>query len=250
MQFCKAFAGPAPETAIYGYSKLLSMDEKQVRSFVTEDCMDDLEAAHKWFSENKLDLNLIKSGLSLIVPLIPKAEVVEKEEKFNTFLDAEQKNITSGDILQAALEQSFIPFATVFTVGNGLQQVFAFQAEMKEKYASERDKERAEKREVTEREAAETAKGATDNKSEAEPAKKSASEPVSPGSVIAQIKSEVTQKAVGDEATDAAETAKEDSPRSLGELSRKYRDLSAALLDVVKGQDQAIVKFVQCFLQA
>lgn len=243
MQFCRAFSGPAPETAIYGYAKLLSMDEKQVRSFVTEDCMDDLEAAHRWFSENKLDLNLIKSGLSLIVLLIPKAEVVEKEEKFNTFLNAEQKNITSGDILQAALEQSFVPFATVFSVGNELSQVFAFQAELKEKYASEC------KGQTEKREAAETAKGAPENKSEAEPAKKSASEPISLGNVIAQTKSEVTQKTAGGEAIDAAETAKEDAPRSLGELSRKYRDLSAALLDVVKGQDQAIVKFVQGYNQ-
>ena len=149
MQFCRTFSEPIPEAVIYGYAKLLSMDEKQVQNFVSEDCMDDLEAAHKWFSDSKLDLNLIKSGLLLIVPIIPRSVVEEKQNKFKDFIELEEKNTSSKDILQKALECSFVPFMTLFAEGNELKAVFAFQTEVKEKYASEREKEQEEKKSQT-----------------------------------------------------------------------------------------------------
>ena len=224
MQFCRTFSEPIPEAVIYGYAKLLSMDEKQVQSFVSEDCMDDLEAAHKWFSDSRLDLNLIKSGLLLIVPIIPRSVVEEKQNKFKDFINLEEKNTSSKDILQKALEFSFVPFMRLFTEVNELQAVFAFQAEVKEKYASEREKEQEEK------------KSQTDEKV---------------NNSLDEVEENLEAKASSESEKEESKKSKDNAVeiRDLGSLSKKYRDLSAALLDVIKGQDQAVVKFVQGYNQ-
>ena len=140
MQFCRIFSKLIPEAVIYGYAKLLSMDENQIRNFVSEDCMNDLEGAHKWFSDNKLDLNLIKSGLLYIVSIIPQSKVSEKQNEFNNFLESEEKKTGSKDILQKALECAFVSFTTVFAEGNELQSVFNYQEDIKQKYSSEQEK--------------------------------------------------------------------------------------------------------------
>ena len=102
MQFCRGFDEKLPEAVIFGYAKLLSMDEAQVRAFVPDDCMEDFETAHKWFSDNKLDLNLIKSGLLLLVQLIPAAEAKERSAKFEEFTESDKKKVSSADILKKA----------------------------------------------------------------------------------------------------------------------------------------------------
>ena len=173
--------------------------------------MDDLEAAHKWFSDSKLDLNLIKSGLLLIVPIIPRSVVEEKQNKFKDFIELEEKNTSFKDILQKALECSFVPFTTLFAEGNELQAVFAFQAEVKEKYASEREKEQEEK------------KSQTDEKID---------------NNLDEVEENLEEKASSESEKKESKKSKDNAVeiRDLGSLSKKYRDLSVALLDVIKGQ--------------
>ena len=80
LQFSKSFLKSSPEAILFGYSKLLTMDESLVLNIVSGDCMDDLEAAHKWFSDNELDLNLIKSGLLLVMPMIAQDILIENQK--------------------------------------------------------------------------------------------------------------------------------------------------------------------------
>ncbi len=210
---------------MYGYAKLLSMDEKQVRKIVSDELMDDLEAAHKWFSDNKLDLILIKSGLLLIAPVIPKEETKEKCDAFQFFLEKEEEKTSSPDILTKALETSFVPFREIFSIGNELQDVFSYQAKLKEKYLSG-NKKNPKKDEETKTENANA-------------------ESVGDAGKSAEKTSEADKEKV-------IEDKKEDKTvetRDLFSLSKKYRDLSTDLLDVIKGQDQAIVKFVQGYNQ-
>ena len=205
MQFCRGFDIGLPEIVIYGYSKLLTMDEKQVRSIVPEDCMRDIEMAHKWFSDNELELILIKSGLLAIVPFIPNSEAAKTCEEFKSFLYSECEEVSSVQILQKALELSIIPFDKAFKKGKSLSDVFELQKVFKEKYE---------------------AQNATE-------------------------KEYVDEEAVESEVEETATVKEEDIEeiRDLGTLSKKYKELIAALLDVVKGQDAAIVKFVQGYNQ-
>ena len=205
MQFCRGFDIGLPEIVIYGYSKLLTMDEKQVRSIVPEDCMKDIEMAHKWFSDNELELILIKSGLLAIVPFIPNSEAAKTCEEFKAFLYSECEEVSSAQILQKALELSIIPFDKAFKKGKSLSDVFELQKIFKEKYE---------------------AKNATEKEYENEEA----------------VETKVEEKA-------SVEKEDVEEIRDLGTLSQKYKELIAALLDVVKGQDAAIVKFVQGYNQ-
>lgn len=215
MQLCRSFSLSIPEIVLYGFSKLLTVDEKLVRNFVPEDCMDDLELAHKWFSDNKLDLNVIKSGLLAIVPIIPNRIWDEKEKEFKAFLESEGEKITSADILQKALDMSYIPFKEVFSQGKTIQNVFAYQSEIKEKFHDEK--------------------------------KKNAEGQASPIS-NEQLNDNTSDKDSVDKMSDIAKKT-EIEIQDWGKLSKKYRELNAALLEVVKGQDQAIVKFVQGYNQ-
>ena len=180
MQFCRNFNTDLPEIVIYGYAKLLTMDEKQVRSILPEDCMGDLEIAHKWFADRRLDLNVIKSGLLIVVPVIPEIEIVREQKEFSEYLETEVDSVSSGDILQQAFEIATVQFNEVFVEGKNLNDVFEYQSAMKKTFL---------------------------------------------------VKKEQLEL------------------RGLGTLSKKYRELTVALLDVVKGQEQAVAKFVQGYNQ-
>ncbi|MCR4740753.1 MAG: AAA family ATPase [Lachnospiraceae bacterium] len=223
MQFSRNIKKPIPEAVIYGYAKLLSLDENQVKNFISDDCMDDLEAAHKWFEEKRLDMDIIKFGLMIIIPLIPARESEEKQQQFKDFMDLEDKNTGSADILDKALDTSFVDFKKVFVTGKGLQDVFNYSEELKSKYPrdTQNEDESAEIPDKKESRAGDTAKKDTG----------------AGGKVTAS----------GSKGTGAGNRAIE--KRDLGVLSSKYRKLSAELLDVVKGQDQAIEKFIQGYNQ-
>ncbi len=202
-----------PENVIFGYSKLLSMDEKLVRALVPEESMDDLETAHRWFADNRLDIDLIKSGLPLLIQFIPRSETADKYKNFTEFLNSDKK-ADSKAILQMAADNAFVPIGTVCAKGNDLQAVFAYQAELKAKNPQPQPKP-------------------APRNDKHEDHKVSGSE----------VRAEAEQK------KDDKHPEKKDEPRNLGSLSRKYRDLSVALLDVVKGQDGAIAKFIKGYNQ-
>ncbi len=225
-QFARNLPNDTPESVIFGYAKLLLMNEMQIQTILSGECMDDLEAAHKWFDDNKLDLSLIKSGLLLLVRLIPEKESKKGIQSFQKYLEKDGKEQSSVEILNNAVKYAFIPFAEVFAAGREIKDIFIYQNDLKEKYPRENETEQSKPvkpQEDTEKN--DTPK--TDVKEEAA----------------------LEETAVPEKPDEAGGPPKEEEPRSLSALSRKYRDLSVALLDVVKGQNTAVIKFVQGYNQ-
>ncbi|MCR5054636.1 MAG: AAA family ATPase, partial [Lachnospiraceae bacterium] len=207
LQFCKDERQELPETVIYGYSKLLSMEEQQVKAFVPEDSMKDLDLAYKWFSDNKLDLILVKSGLLTLAAVLPSEDRRVEIEKFSEYMDLEDKKTSSADILDKCSEISPIPIVELFKDGKTLDDIFAYREILyKEREKKAKDKKKKEKPETAEK---------PEEKKEEKAKKEEA----------------VIEK------------------RQLSDLSKKYRDLTVALLDVVKGQDQAVMKFIRGYNQ-
>lgn len=221
LQFCKQFRDITPEVVLYGYSKLLLMDEIQIKNLVTEEDMKDLEEAHKWFSNNKLDLKLLRSGLLLLISLIPNdGEAEKKYEEFKKVLESEETT-DSKTILDKALECAYVPVFKVFGSNNDMEDVFEYQASLKNDVKGENDerKEESEKLEKVDE---------SDEKRE-----KKEDNVTSADKEDVKIDSKEEKSVIHDFIS----------------LSDKYRKLNSALLEVVKGQEHAVHKFVQGYNQ-
>lgn len=216
-QFCKNFSVTIPETVLYGYAKLLLMEEASIRSLLSDAEIADLNGARKVVDEHKLDLNLIRSGLLLLIPYIQLTDQQKNMgDIFSHFLLNCKVGTSSAEIIQMALENATLPVGKVFAMGESMDSVFEYQKDMK-------------------RNAALTTKQESKNDTETKEQERHTqqSEEMS-GETQKQKKNQVSKE------------PKEES--SFLALSEQYRHLSSALFDVVKGQDHAVGKFVQgCF---
>jgi len=209
-QFSKQFSITISETVLYGYAKLLLMGEASIRSLLSDAEIADLNGARKVMDEYKLDLNLIKTGIILLIPHIQLNNQQENStDIFSHFLLNCKEGTTSAEIVRMALENATLPISKIFGVGNTMDSIFEYQKDMKQNAASAASLE------------SKPAKQPEQNKQEQceEPSKDS---------------------------QDTQEQKKEE--KSFLALAERYRHLSGALFDVVKGQDTAVAKFVQgCF---
>ena len=241
IQLVKNVQAPIPEAVIYGYAKLLMMNEAQVRAFVPEECMEDVDLAHKWFADNNLDVELVKNGLAMVMCYIPKNKTEESYEKFFEFLNSDVLMIRSKGILDKALEVAYLPITKMFADGNDLRDLLSFQEQLKEEYdrctASDSDD--------------------SDDSDDSEEdeivadsfVKKSSGRKATISRRDSDDEDAQTLDSFVKDGKDDEEEPEEIELRNLSELSKKYRDLSLALLDVVEGQDQAVMKFVQGYNQ-
>ena len=221
MQFCKNFREITPEAVMYGYAKLLLMDESQIRNLISDDNMEDLDAAHRWFSNNNLNIKLIKSGLMLLIPLIIDNDERKKHvDEFRKFLDRDKK-ITSIEVLDKAIVESFIDFKDKFAEGRELASIFDYQKELTGK-VNQQPKET----------------GSIDGDAPANDESKKKRE-----------KEETKKEKEDSDSEYRKETEIKGERQNLTDLSEKYRNLNSALLDVVKGQDHAVLKFIQGYNQ-
>lgn len=230
LQFSKQYKEITPEVVLYSYAKFLSMDEIQVKTILPEDCMDDLETAHKWFADNKLDLVLIKSGLMLLFPYIKEDAAREKRlEEFQTFLKKESSNASSAQVLDKAIKHAGVPVKDYFSEGKDMLAIMTYSEQLqkenpgKKKETSEQDKEETKKT---------IAKPLPSDKKDEEG--KETEEPKEKKQKVEVVEDKEEENA---------------EQRDLLMLAQKYKKLSAALVDVVKGQDQAILKFIQGYNQ-
>ena len=224
LQLCKNFPEMTPEAVMFGYAKLLLVDETQIKNLIADENMGDLDAAHKWFSNSKLDLKLIRSGLLLLTPHIINDDERKKHvEAFQTFIEQEKK-VTSAEVLEMILAESAIDFRDKFAMGREMADIFEYQAALKEKAAAYEEPSNSggseKKEEKKETKEAKRSSDSIDKKEDGKSDKK-----------------------------EDKKSEKKDEPQDLTALSEKYRALSSALLDVVKGQDHAVLKFVQGYNQ-
>ena len=237
-----------PEAVIYGYAKLLSMDEAQIRVLVSDDQMDELEAAIKWFEDNKLDMNLIKSGLTILMGLIPKEEAEKRNKKFKDFLESDSDTKSSIEILSMAIKTAFVPFGNLFADGKQLNDIFNYQSDLKEKYSTEELSDEEEPVDEPLPEIAgepETKQDFNEDSKQQEESKQN--EDAETGSE--HEPDDMNEPETEHEPDDMNELETEHKMRDLYELSDKYRKMLVAALDVVKGQDRAVVKFIKGFNQ-
>lgn len=213
-QFCKSFSEVTPESVLYGYAKLLLMEEASIRSLLSDLEIADLDGARKLIEKQKLDINLLRTGLLLLIPLLSLSEEQKKNyEAFRYYIDNCPSDVTSQTIVEKALEAASTPLPKVFAIGGSMDSVFEHQRVLKHIAQAETKKPKTPKPE-------EPKETPTQSKPETSGA--------SPKEAKPHV---VTQEISG-----------------FRELSERYRHLSSALYDVVKGQDQAVAKFVQgCF---
>lgn len=207
--FCGNMPQNTPETVLYGYAKLLLMNESAVKNLLRDDEMADLNKARKFLESKKLDLNLIKSGSLLLQAAGLTKEEQKKYDAFAKYLAECASDVTSVDILTLALETTVIPVSEVYGVGKSMDDIFKYQKVLSRKKGEE-------------------------------PQKKVAPSE-SKGNEDAPVSKEV--EAAKEEAKKA-----EPNNADFYKISEQYRNLSSALFDVVHGQEQAVSKFVQgCF---
>ncbi|MCR5324702.1 MAG: AAA family ATPase [Lachnospiraceae bacterium] len=250
IQFCKNFPENCPEATILGYAKLISMDEKQVRNLISEDAIEDFETAQKWFSDNKLDIAMIKSGLSLLIANIRKEDGQEDDSAFfGEFLENDTEKSDSYTILTEALKYCEIPIMDLFSEGKSMDDVFAYNNSLKEKAAAiQKAKE--------EKEAAETEKKAEEEKSSDRSEENESAKSPSSQKEEKVLKKDESRENKGfedkkaEKLNETAESSKDIiQVRDFFSLSETYRNMYTSLVDVVKGQDQAIIKFIKGYNQ-
>lgn len=243
LHFCRQKDEITPEDVIYGFSKLLLMDESQVDNLISDENKGDLDEAHMWFSNNKLDLNLIKSGLLLLTPYILLDEERKKHvAEFRKYLD-KSGNVTSSMILDEALSKSFVDFKKLFCEGKGISDIFTFSSELKEKFVPSKEGSGVFDDGEKEASSGKDNEKASEVKKEAQKKDKT-SEGRKPAVETADIKKQDIKKP--EEENNEIITIGEDLP-DFKAISERNKALTSALLDVVKGQDRAVLKFVKGF---
>ena len=231
MQFRGTSSGIIPEAVLFGYSKLMLMGEASLRSLLSEQELADLEEARKYVDGLNLDLNLVKTGMTLLIPFVEFEENGRAmREQFRTYIAECDNNVSSVDILREVIKNMTVPLVRLFGVGQAMDAVFDYRTELKDKteQARKQKKEKETKQREEEKRTEEESGETKSDKKEDTTKEKTSGE--KKGETTGEQKSEDME------------------PLSLVELSKYYRNLNGTLLDVVKGQDGAVMKFVQgCF---
>ena len=228
LQFCGSFHRISPEAVLYGYAKLLLMGEVTIKNLLSSNEVEDLNGARKVLEERGLNLELIKNGTLLISKDIwLSSSEEEKYQKFEQFLENCGRDTTSAMILKKVFEYACVPLEKVYGKDCKMEDIFLYQSELKDRPKN----------------------GQRDTK----PVPESVGSSEEPEDLSEEAEQDeedilVETNTSGDEwwsGKEEEEKEEEQKSRRLYDLSEKYRKLSAALYDVVKGQDAAVSKFVQ-----
>ena len=245
LQFCHAY-GRTPEAVVYGYAKLLRMDEIPLRSILSEQDRKELDEVRKLMDENKLDMDLIKSGFILLIPMIRlQTEETNLYQQFEAFLERDVQKINSVEVVKKALQTMVLPVKDIFTTGHSMDDVFAYLKELKIKAKTFDEQKNGASEDADDdlrKQEKENNKGDAVLKEKAENGEhlreKTEKE-------CALKEEQSTRKEAENQKTPVSEM---EEKKTFTMLAEKYRNLHRSLLDVVKGQDQAVSKFVQgCF---
>jgi ATP-dependent metalloprotease FtsH len=209
LQLCDRYISNPSKThpyhVLFGYAKLLSMDEATVHMlFTDEESVNDLEEGRRYFEEYALDAQLMKMGLPYLFGNIQKQGIEDKgcRALLDQVLD-KKLSLSSYELLDRILPKSDGLF-DVFSEGHTMEDVFQYQKQC------------------------------------------SGSEPSAVKTRTEKAPERPTPKKPEGKAESKEEKNKEQ--KSFRELSEVYRKLRVDLLDVVKGQNDPVLEFVQgCF---
>jgi len=242
---------------LFGYAKLSSMNPETLHVLFTEEECHELEQITLALEDAELDLRLVKAGFPLMAPRLIEASresdslqaLVEKLEKDST-------SVTPDEIIQRILKDSPIDLST-FQKGNTMNQVIE-QARQLNAIALRK------KAEIEAAKKGEDVSVDPSSNSIAEGSPEEASDPAADAPQGAAPASEGTSSGSAESSSDSSSTASAGTAASaapakpagrnpknkdsLSFLSTKYSKLLVELLDTIRGQDHAVVEFVQgCF---
>ncbi len=217
MQFAGEFSSDAPESAVFGYTRLSRMDDKQIENLLSGEDLSLIDPLRGYFTAKHLDPELLVTGCPML--LNKKGKKYFESPVFAAYLNSDGPS-KPVDVLEKALQCAKIDFLTIFKEGNEISDVL-------EAVLSDEDNGPSEDAPKTKKAAKKTAKKAADSKV---PKKDSEEVP------------EKNEKPAGPESA-------ENEIREFLFFSEKYEKFANSLLDVVKGQDEAVYKFVQGIFQ-
>ncbi|MCR5237768.1 MAG: AAA family ATPase [Lachnospiraceae bacterium] len=213
MKSCKNYPQDNPVVVLYAYSKLLSMDEKSLSLILDEKELEELIAVRKIYEKNSIDHKLVKTGAPLIIPY--SDSIASKyRDRLKHIEDKEQGSVELIGLILEALPSSY---KELFSEGNGIDDVIAFQKELMETRSDSSD--------------------ASEEDMD-----------------LSEDEMKIPDERPSDDDIDDFLDFDKDDPeedmvqQSFSSISERYISLSKALLDVVKGQNTAVLKFVRgCF---
>lgn len=222
----------APEGALYGYAKLLMMEESSIIAILGEEALKDVEGARRVMEKSGLDMKLIKSGFVLASTAAWTAKEEAKVIEYNKFIEKAGSATSSSEILSVALDAIRKDLLEVFMTGHSMQNVFDYVEEHKNDPSDFDDDEKDKKEE--------SSSGKEDKHSQEKSSEEKTSE------------KKTSEKKASEDKGDSKEESKaasDDEKKTLGDLSTEFRKLNTSLLEVIKGQDEAVFKFVRGVFQ-
>ncbi len=221
---------------LYAYAKLLIMDAT-ISSILDEKEQEELQAVRQTFEKKNVDCKLIKMGAPLVISLLSNSyRLVFRTTLLNKYGDL---NLSSDQIIDCAFESAPADFIKACACGNGIDDIIEYQKEIKRINDSLGEDTGCEEH-ITTDEKPDTQDDLADQVLE------------SLGITGDETDEEI--EALCDSLLDdtALKYRIEDQTvteqKNFSDISERYRSLQESLLDVVKGQDSAVLKFIRgCF---
>lgn len=214
-----------PEGIIWGFAKLLCMDEGMLQILVGEEGQKDLEAAHKWFEKNKISLDTVRNRMrSFFYCIIDDDERKTNIDSFEAFIGSDSEDADAEGILDKMVGLSSLNILELFSEDSDPD-------ELEKQYDDLMD--RANKFNESNK---------SDDNKDSEPDKKSSNKKDSDTQIPAFMRADRS-------ADKKHKTDKKQKKLKLSELSDNIKNLNASLADVVKGQDSAVIKFIKGYAQ-
>ncbi|MBQ7645855.1 MAG: AAA family ATPase [Clostridia bacterium] len=127
--YCKNLSPSYPESLLYGYARLMWMDESSLTSVLTsQEEINDLQTARNALKEMDIDVSRICTGLMLCIPYIPAndPEINKKCEEFKQKMSDTDSLKDSGEVIKLIFKYSFLPLAFLFKNGKPLTEIFRY----------------------------------------------------------------------------------------------------------------------------
>lgn len=232
-----------PYDILYGYSRLITLDEDILHEMFSEQEYKELIGARRFLSENKLDINLLRKGIPYLIPYL-EDRIIQDDD------DSDEKVLSSYDILCEVIDMDDSVFS-VFKFGNSMEDVFSLQ----ERLQADRSKaDGKRKSSATDPEAGSSAAKESPAKGteagEEEKTASSASEKESDRIAAREEEKEAEQEEPTDASQKAGSSVREKHNKKTGKerfqkFSKDYHSLRQMLLEKIKGQRGPIAEFLQ-----
>ena len=219
---------------LYGYSLLFQMDEKTLNLLFSEEERADIEKARKVLEENEILYSYAKARIPTLFPLLGEDSWVNVDQLFKGWRMSGMP-FSSGELMRELLKSGKIEL-NWFKKETDQEKYFKCLHELKQE---KENRMKAQKDKASE----------SDKTSESD--KASGLDEASGSEKSVELKETSGSEKIENAEKDnhpGVKKSPETEKIDFRQLSVKYQQLTSRLLDTVKGQDEAVMEFVQgCF---